>query len=291
VSGAAIGVDVGATLAKIAVRGLSEGLSEGPGEEPGEALDLELLPAADLDAIVERVEQIGEASIGLTGCGATDLAARLASGSRRIDEFEAWGTGAGVLLGRQDAVSAEPFLLVSVGTGTSVLRVEGESVERVGGTALGGGSLLGLGAMLTGCSSHSELCTLARSGKRAGVDLLISDIYHSGEIALPDSVTAASFGALARRIAEGEENLVSPPEDLAAAVTGLVGENVGLICCNLAALHDTRRIVFGGATLQDNPSLVAVLSGLTTLSGFEAVVLENGAWVGAVGALSRATDA
>jgi hypothetical protein len=43
--------------------------------------------------------------------------------------------------------------------------------------------------------------------------------------------------------------------------------------------------------LQDNPSLVAVLAGLTTLSGFDAVVLEHGAWVGAVGALTRATAA
>jgi len=274
-----VGVDVGATLAKIAVRG------------PDDALDFELLPAADLDAVVGRIEALGTASIGLTGCGATDLALRLTSGSRHIAEFEAWGTGAGVLLERQGALSAEPFLLVSVGTGTSVLRIEGESVERVGGTALGGGSLLGLGAMLTGCVSHSELCALAQSGKRAGVDLLISDIYHSGEIALPDSVTAASFGALARRIADGGEHAPAPAEDLAAAVTGLVGENVGLICCNLAALHDTRRIVFGGATLQDNPSLVGVLAGLTTLSGFEAVVLEHGAWVGAVGALTRASTA
>jgi type II pantothenate kinase len=251
--------------------------------------------------VARRVEGLEAASIGLTGCGATDVLTRLEGNGRRVDEFESWGAGADVLLRRQHAHAEDPFLLVSVGTGTSVLRIDGSQVERIGGTALGGGSLLGLGALLTGSTSHAELCRLASSGKRAGVDLLISDIYHSGEIALPAGVTAASFGGLARRLTsdEGEardasgnlaSNMLAPAEDLAAAVTGLVGENVGLIVCSLAALHETRRIVFGGATLQDNPSLVALLAGLATMSGYEAVVLEHGAYVGAVGALSQAAD-
>ncbi|MFV1959295.1 MAG: FGGY family carbohydrate kinase, partial [Planctomycetota bacterium] len=49
-----------------------------------------------------------------------------------------------------------------VGTGTSILRVEDGQATRLGGTALGGGTVLGLGVALTGCESYEELCALFR---------------------------------------------------------------------------------------------------------------------------------
>ena len=64
-----------------------------------------------------------------------------------LDEFDAWRAGAIRLLERQGEKPPERDLLVSLGTGTSMLLVEPGRANRVGGTALGGGTLLGLGAM------------------------------------------------------------------------------------------------------------------------------------------------
>ena len=44
-----------------------------------------------------------------------------------------------------------PYLLVIIGSGVSILKVESESkFERIGGTATGGGTFWGLGAISTG---------------------------------------------------------------------------------------------------------------------------------------------
>jgi type II pantothenate kinase len=278
----AVGIDVGATLAKLAVL------------EPGGRLDFGFLPASALGAVAKRIRALGAASIGLTGCGAARLEAQLDETPARFIEFEAWGTGSRVLLERQDVDTDEPYLLVSVGTGTSVLQVEQGSATRLGGSALGGGTVLGLGVALTGCESYEELCGLAERGQRSNVDLMVSDIYPPGEIALPGDLTAASFGNLARWLSPENEGGApasgdpSQREDLAASVMGLVGENVALICCGLAERAGVGRVVYGGATLKQNPALVAVLLGITAGMGRQPVLLSDGGFAGAVGALEMA---
>ena len=60
----------------------------------------------------------------------------------------------------------------------------GRQVARVGGTALGGGTLRGLGRLLLGTDDHERLVALAATGDRRRVDLLVGDLYRPGGIAL-----------------------------------------------------------------------------------------------------------
>jgi len=280
-----MGVDIGATLAKLAMRA------------PDGSLQLEFFSAGDLPGIDRRIADLAPDRLGLTGCGASAAAARLHRPTRSCLEFEAWGRGARILLRGQGFQEESPYLLVSLGTGTSILRVEGETVTRLGGTALGGGTLLGLGVALTGCRTHAEICRLAEQGDRGKVDLRVGDIYAEGEIPLPGETTAASFGGLARSgRGEGGREAPSPtnsakPEDLAAAVIGLVGENVALVCSGIAQAAGISRLVFGGATLLENPALASILTGVTGLMGNQPVLLESGSFAGAVGALDAAAEA
>ena len=63
-----------------------------------------------------------------------------------------------------------PYLLVSIGSGVSVIKVDGiDQWERVSGTNLGGGTFVGLGRLLTGCSSFDELLELSRLGDNTKV--------------------------------------------------------------------------------------------------------------------------
>jgi type II pantothenate kinase len=265
-----IGADVGASLAKLAIR---------RGDEP---LRLELAPAEAIERVAREVESLRPERVGVTGAGAAQLADLVRLDTTAIGEFDAWSAGARELLRRQGTASDGPFLLVSLGTGTSVLLVDGPRVVRMGGTALGGGTLLGLGAALTGRTGFEELVAMAGAGDRRRVDLLISDLYPHGLEGLPGAASAASFGKLPRLAAQGE---ASDPRDLAGALVALIGENVALLANALAAQAGASRIVFGGSALRANPPLSRLLVGITAALGREPVLLAGGEYAGAIGAL------
>ena len=71
-----------------------------------------------------------------------------------------------------------PFLLCNVGTGVSILHVVSErSYTRVSGTAVGGGTFLGLTRLLTRARRFQEALDVAASGDARRVDMLVDDIY------------------------------------------------------------------------------------------------------------------
>jgi type II pantothenate kinase len=162
-----------------------------------------------------------------------------------------------------------------------VLLADGLSTSRLGGTALGGGTVVGLGSALLGSGCFEEIVNLAARGDRRRVDLLVSDIYRSGEIPLASDMTAANFGRLGRTGAEE----APAREDLAHAIMGLVGENIALVCAGLAAAARAPRVVFGGSTLRANPTLQAILEQITAAMGREPVFLREGEFAGALGSL------
>ena len=267
--GPSVGVDVGATLAKIALR------------TPEGGLEFRLAPAAELDSVANLLGEADRGRVGVTGGGAPELARRLVGSPTPVNEFAAWGAGAKALLEGQGGAPADRYLLVSVGTGTSVMLADGMAVQRVGGTALGGGTLVGLGALLLGTGRFAELVALAAKGDRRRVDLLVSDIYRPGEIALAGDLTAASFGKAGVRLGEGAPE----PADVAHALMGLVAENVALICAGIGAATQVRTVVFGGSTLRENAPLVDILGQIAGFTGQRATFLSDGEFAGALGAL------
>ena len=79
---AQIGADIGATLAKLAIR-----------QRDGE-LDLRLIPSAAIDRLASEIESSGAKRVVLTGGGALQLAAVLGLDGAPVNEFEAWAAGA-----------------------------------------------------------------------------------------------------------------------------------------------------------------------------------------------------
>jgi type II pantothenate kinase len=257
------GVDAGATLTKLALPdGAACRLESVPAERP----DLARTALAD-----HRVERVG-----ITGGGAARLAAGLDADAVAVDEFRAWRIGVGELLPEP----AERFLLVSIGTGTSILLVEGDDVKRMAGTPLGGGTVLGLGAALAGTSDFDRLCTLAAGGDRARVDVSVAEVYADGDAPLATDVMASSFA----RLAEGPHRREARPQDLARSVMAMVGENVALLAGSLSLWLGVGSIVFGGSTLGGNAALREALEDYVSRFGRAPVFLEDGAFAGALGA-------
>jgi type II pantothenate kinase len=257
-----LGVDVGATLCKVAMR--------------REGFELAQFSSHELDKVCAHVERCEPARIVATGGGAQRLPQGLAGVDLEVvPEFEALARGAARLAAEDGLELEQPYLVASIGTGTSVLMVSDAAgtPQRVGGTALGGGALLGMGQLLLGESSFEQICALAAQGDRRKVDLLVSDIYPK-DAPLPPDLNAASFGKLGSR----------DPADLAHAIVGMLGENVGLICAHLLQLHDARALLYCGSTLAGNPALCAILRGVIGMYRRASHVLSQGPYCGAIGA-------
>ena len=276
----AVGVDAGATLLKLVLRAAD-------GSE-----QRHLLPGREVAAAVELASGADPSRLGITGGGAEGFTRRWIEAhprqarspeARRCEEFESWAAGARSLIEAGRIDSSFPFLLASVGTGTSLLLVDRNSVRRVGGTALGGGTFLGLASVLADARDFAAAVALAAAGDRRNVDLLVKDVYRdSKDLPLPGDLNAASFGKIT---SDGPEPVAA---DLANSAAALVAENIALLCHGMAVAAGVDTVVYGGATLRDNPALVSVLTEVSAAVGLRAVVPANGEFTGALGALELA---
>jgi type II pantothenate kinase len=251
-----IGLDVGATLCKLAVVGGS--------------LETEHHPSRELSVVRRRVEALAPERVVATGGGASELGDALA-GRRvaHVPEFDAWAGGLPVVAAAEGVVLPERYLLVSLGTGTSILAIDGASVSRAGGTGVGGGTALGLAKLLLGVERFDELIGLA-----ARVDLLVSEVYRGMPATVARSLTASNFAKLESTRAA----------DVAHALLGLVGETVVLVTLGLARSAGADTVAYCGTTLAGNAPLRAIIEEISTFFGLRPLFLERGAYCGAVGA-------
>ncbi|KAK8785283.1 hypothetical protein V5799_008352, partial [Amblyomma americanum] len=97
--------------------------------------------------------------------------------------------------------SVFPYLLVNIGSGVSIMKVESDDkYERIGGSATGGGTFWGLGSLMTKAKSFDELLELAEQGDHRTVDMLVKDIYGGNyeAVGLTSDLIACSFGKTVR---------------------------------------------------------------------------------------------
>ncbi|KAK1268032.1 Pantothenate kinase 2 [Acorus gramineus] len=140
-----------------------------------------------------------------------------------------------------------PYLLVNIGSGVSMMKVDGDGkFERVSGTNVGGGTYWGLGRLLTNCKSFDELLELSQRGDNKNVDMLVGDIYGGldySKIGLSASTIASSFG---RTISESKELSDYRPEDISLSLLRMISYNIGQISYLNALRYGLKRIFFGG---------------------------------------------
>ncbi|RDX74078.1 Pantothenate kinase 2, partial [Mucuna pruriens] len=140
-----------------------------------------------------------------------------------------------------------PYLLVNIGSGVSMIKVDGDGkFERVSGTNVGGGTYWGLGRLLTKCKSFDELLELSQKGDNRSMDMLVGDIYGGldySKIGLSASTIASSFG---KTISEKKELEDYRPEDISLSLLRMISYNIGQISYLNALRFRLKRIFFGG---------------------------------------------
>ncbi|MER3554690.1 MAG: Fumble domain-containing protein [Meiothermus sp.] len=152
----------------------------------------------------------------------------------KIGEAQALGRG-GLALAGLDAA-----LVVSAGTGSAMIAARGEEARHVTGSAVGGGTLLGLSKLLLGIADPTELAALAEKGDTGGVDSTLTDVIGGGIGHLPASATAVNFG---RVLALSE---APKREDIAAGLVTLVAQVIGMISLNAVKAAGLEHIAIVG---------------------------------------------
>lgn len=102
-----------------------------------------------------------------------------------------------------------PYLMVSCGSGVSILLVKGDDdYERVSGSAIGGATFYGLCRMLTGLETFEDIQLSGFSGNHENIDLLVGDIYGGDlpQFGLSANTVASHFGKAAVQFPRASNN-------------------------------------------------------------------------------------
>ena len=152
------------------------------------------------------------AEIRLTGVGSSGVVKQIYGiPTYKVDEFVANGVG-GRFFSKE-----EKSVVVSMGTGTSYVLVEGDKLTHLGGIAIGGGTIVGLSKLLLNTRDIDAIQEMSLRGDISQIDLRIGDISKQPLPGLNLNVTAANFGKV--------EEMVSK-EDIAAGIVHMVIENL-----------------------------------------------------------------
>ncbi|XP_071085825.1 4'-phosphopantetheine phosphatase-like isoform X2 [Haliotis cracherodii] len=188
-----------------------------------------------------------------------------------------------------------PYLLVNIGSGVSLIKVESENkFERIGGTSTGGGTFWGLGSLLTEARSFDELVELAERGDHRSVDMLVKDIYGGAytSIGLPGDIIASSFGKAAR--SPKDKNTKSfKEEDLARSLLLSISNDIGQIAYLHARIHNLKKIYFGGYFIRGHPMTMHTITfaiNYWSKGEIQALFLRHEGYLGAIGAFLKGEE-
>ena len=148
-------------------------------------------------------------------------------------EFNSIGRGGLYLSGLDEAI------VVSLGTGTAIVHsVNGGKMNYLGGTGVGGGTLVGLSKLLLGMDDIAHIDELAKDGNLDNIDWRIKDITKKSMVpGMPEKMTAANFGNVSD---------IATKSDIAFGVMNMVYETIGMISIFAARNHGLRDIVLTG---------------------------------------------
>lgn len=188
----------------------------------GKFTDENAIPISEIEKVV------------MTGVGSSYVKRSLYGiDCERIPEFTCIGKGGLYLSGLDKA------LVVSMGTGTALVCADKSgNMDYLGGTGVGGGTLLGLSRLLVGATDIDHLAELIKEGDLGKIDLRIKDMTAPGsQPVLSADMTAANFGNVSDVASKG---------DMALGIANLVYETVGMVSIFASRSRSVRDIVLTG---------------------------------------------
>ena len=183
------------------------------------------------DISLEKIDRVL-----MTGVGSSFISKPLYSlKCEKVSEFESVGRGGLYLSGLDDAI------VVSMGTGTALIHAQrnGDTIrtDYLGGTGVGGGTLLGLSRQMLGVDTVEHLEQLAMTGDLSKVDLHIGDISGDKNFQIKSDITASNFGKLSD---------IATQNDIALGIANMVAETIAMLSVFAARSYGLRDVVLTG---------------------------------------------
>ena len=238
--GVIIGIDIGGSTTKI--------VGFAPRDGGFELLEPMIIKANDpvtstYGAFGKFLDENGLAisdisKIMMTGVGASHVKNNLYGlDCRRVAEFDCIGRGGIYLSGISEG------LVVSMGTGTAMVHaMKDGSMNYLGGTGVGGGTLMGLSKLILNAENVQHIEKYADAGSLDNIDLCIRDLTPTDSVSqLAGDLTASNFGKLSDIASKG---------DVALGIMNLVFETVGMVSIFAARSVGARDIILTGNVTQ-----------------------------------------
>lgn len=209
----------------------------------------------------------------MTGVGSSFIDKPIYSlNCRKVSEFECVGLGGLYLSGLNDAI------VVSMGTGTALIHATRKNgvakAEYLGGTGVGGGTLVGLSRQMLGVDTVEHLEQLAEEGDLSKVDLRIGDISGDENFQINKEITASNFGKLSD---------IADKHDIALGISNMVAETIAMLAVFAARSFGIKDVVLTG-NLTCLPSITKVFEGLEKNFGIRFLIPENAQFATVIGA-------
>ncbi len=154
-----------------------------------------------------------------------------------VPEFSSIGIGGLYLSGLDEAI------VVSMGTGTALIHAKKtggkHSITYLGGTGMGGGTLLGLTRKMLGVDTVEHIEQLCAEGDLNNIDLRIKDLAQNSKTyqGIDEDLTAANFGKVSD---------LATPSDLALGISNMVAETIMMLAVFAARSYHLKNIVLIG---------------------------------------------
>lgn len=214
--------------------------------------------------------------IYLTGVGASHIEGNIYQiETKRVDEFKAIGIGGLAVSQKKEA------LVISMGTGTAFVRASKGEIRHIGGSGVGGGTIVGLCSRFASASSFDTIMELASAGDLSNVDLMIKDILKGEVSTLPPHATASNFG----KFTDNASNA-----DITLGIINMTLQTIGMMAV-FATRNDTIRDVVLTGTLTALKQVKGIFAGLEQMYGLHFIIPEHAIYATAIGAAVSDTKA
>ena len=197
-----------------------------------------------------------------------------------VPEFSSIGKGGLYLSGLDEAI------VVSLGTGTAIIHAKrsadgGVTTNYMGGTGVGGGTLIGLSKKILGVDTIEHIEELCETGDLNNIDLRVKDLSKNHKYpGMNEELTAANFGNLSD---------LATSNDIALGIVNMVSETIAMTAIFAARAHGLKQIVLTG-NLTTMTHVRKVFENLESAFGVKFIIPENSQFGTVIGAALHAFD-
>lgn len=190
----------------------------------------------------------------VTGVGANNMSDKfLNTQVAKVPEFIATGS------------IEENVIIASVGTGTAFIKNENGVMNHLGGTGVGGGTLINLCKKINPEISFEDIRNAESTGSLENVDLTIQDVTTEKIKTLPKDTTAVNFGKLNEKATE---------QDIVLGIMNMIFETIGVMAALAAKGSNITKIIAIGQIV-NIPYARKVLDKIEKLHNVKFIIPEN----------------